>query len=63
MKNEKRNKKKMKERAVIACGMTSPANGEAARCGEVALAQNVRERESSLQVTGEPTPCGAMPWV
>ena len=35
-------------------------NGEAARRGAASLARNVREREQSLQVTGDPTVVGAI---
>ena len=59
MKNMK-NQKKMKELRVEARGMAPLVNGEAAQCGEALLAQNVRESESSLQVTGNPVPCGAI---
>ena len=45
---------KMRTLRVIARGMVPLANGEAAQSGEAVLAQNVRERESSLQVTGQP---------
>jgi hypothetical protein len=35
--------------------MVPLVNGEAARRGAASLARNVREREQSLQVTGDPT--------
>ena len=59
MKNMKKNKN-MRELRVVARGMVPLANGEAASCGEAALAQNVRERELSLQVTGEPVATGTI---
>ena len=55
-----KNKKQMREIRVIARAMASLANGEAAQCGEAMLAQNLRERESSLQVVGEPAVVGAI---
>ena len=45
---------------VEARGMVPLANGEAAQGGTALLAQNVRERESSLQVTGEPSMAGSI---
>ena len=51
-------KQLMKEIRIIPQGMAALANGEAARCGTAVLAQNVRERESSLQVTGAPLTVG-----
>lgn len=59
MKNTKR--KNMRELPVVARGMVALANGEAAQAGEGVHARNVRERELSLQVTGEPAVCGAIP--
>lgn len=59
MKNHK-NKKNMKAYRVIARGMKPLANGEAAQSGEALLSQNLREREQSLQVTGEPAVAGAV---
>ena len=59
MKNHK-NKRNMRECRVIARGMKPLANGEAAQSGEAQLAQNVREREESLQVTGAPAVAGAV---
>ena len=53
-------KEKMRELRVIARGMVPLANGEAAQCGEALLAQNVREQESSLQVTGQPAVTGTI---
>lgn len=52
--------KTMKEINVVPAGMTSPANGEAARNGTAALACNVRQREQSLQVTGQPVTAGSI---
>ena len=60
MKNTMKKKKDMKELRVIARGMVPLSNGEAAQCGEALLAQNVRERESSLQVTGQPSASGTI---
>ena len=61
MKNETMKKKEnMKTLRVVARGMVPLSNGEAAQCGTSLLAQNVRERESSLQVTGEPAVMGAI---
>ena len=54
MKNTMKKQEKMRTLRVIARGMVPLANGEAAQSGEAVLAQNVRERESSLQVTGQP---------
>lgn len=51
---------RMRENRVIARGMVPLANGEAAQCGEAQLAQNVRERESSLQVVGQPAVVGTI---
>ncbi len=51
-------KQLMKEILIVPQGMAALANGEAARCGTAALAQNVRERERSLQVTGTPLTVG-----
>lgn len=47
-------KAKMKETLVVTQGMTALANGEVAERGTAIVAQNVREREHSLQVTGVP---------
>lgn len=55
-----KNKKKMRETRVIARAIAPLTNGEAAQCGEAVMAQNLRERESSLQVTGEPAVTGAI---
>ena len=60
MKNDMKNKQKMRENRVIPRAMMPLSNGEAAQCGEALLAQNLRERESALQVTGEPTATGAI---
>ncbi len=54
------NNKKMIEVRVVPQGMDPLANGEAARCGVASLAQNVRELEQSLQVTGAPAVTGAI---
>ena len=55
-----KNKKNMREVRVTARAMAPLTNGEAAQCGEALLAQNLRERESSLMVTGEPAVTGAI---
>ena len=55
-----KNKKNMRETRVTARAMAPLANGEAAQSGEALLAQNLRERESSLMVTGEPAVTGAV---
>lgn len=60
MKNNMKNKKNMRENRVIPRAMAPLANVEAAQCGEALLAQNLRERESALQVTGEPTATSAI---
>ena len=60
MKNTRKIKKKMTELRVIARGRMPLANGEAAQCGEAVLAQNVRECESALQVTGQPAAVDAV---
>ena len=53
-------KKTMRETRVIARAMVPLANGEAAQCGEAVLARNLRERERSLEVTGQPAVAGAI---
>ena len=53
-------KHSFKEALVEPRAMVPHANGEAARRGEAVLAQNVREQESSLQVTGVPATVGAI---
>ena len=60
MNNTMKKKEKMRDCRVITRGMVPLANGEAAQCGEALLAQNVRERESSLQVTGQPAVAGSL---
>ena len=50
----------MKELRVISRGQVPRTNGEAARPGEASLAQNLRECEESLQVTGQPTVIAAI---
>lgn len=50
----------MRETRVIPRAMVPHANGEAARCGEAAVALNVREQLQSLQVTGQPAGAGAI---
>ena len=50
----------MKQTRMIPRGMVPLANAEAAQCGEAMLAQNVREREQSLQVTGMPAAAGTI---
>ena len=60
MKNAMKKKEKLREHRVVARGMLPLANGEAAPIGTAMLAQNVRERDSSLQVTGEPRAAGAI---
>lgn len=52
--------RKMRELRVIPRGHVPHANGEAARPGEAQLAQNLREREDALQVTGHPTAIAAI---
>lgn len=52
--------RKMNELRAIPRGMMPRTNGEAARPGEAGLAQNLREREESLQVTGQPTAIAAI---
>ena len=52
--------RKMNELRVIPRGLMPHTNGEAARPGEASLAQNLREREESLQVTGQPTAIAAI---
>ena len=52
--------RKMNELRVIPRGLMPRTNGEAARPGEAGLAQNLREREESLQVTGQPTAIAAI---
>ena len=47
--------RKMRELRVIPRGQVPHTNGEAARPGEAMMAQNLREREDSPQVTGQPT--------
>ena len=41
-------------------GMQPLVNGEAAKCGQAVLAQNVRERDHALQVTGQPVTRGSI---
>ena len=53
-------KHQFKETLVEPRAMVPRVNGEAARCGEAVLAQNVREQEQSLQVTGMPVTMGAI---
>ena len=53
-------KHNFKETLVVPRAMVPHANGEAARLGEAVLAQNVREQELSLQVTGVPAMVGAI---
>lgn len=50
----------LKEMSIVPAGMTMPANGEAARVGTASLARNVRQREQSLQVTGQPAVAGSI---
>ncbi|MBQ9555663.1 MAG: hypothetical protein IJV05_05505 [Muribaculaceae bacterium] len=50
----------MREIRVVARGMVPLANGEAAPSGTAALALNLREREQSLQVVGDPVPAGSI---
>lgn len=52
--------KQMKETRVQPRGVVPLANGEAALCGTASIAQNVREREQSLQVVGVPATIGAV---
>jgi hypothetical protein len=47
--------RKMRELRVIPRGQVPHANGESARPGEAKMAQNLREREDSLQVVGQPS--------
>ena len=58
--NKKNRKKKMEMTRVVARGVVPLANGEAARCGDGAVAVNVREQEESLQVTGQPVTVGSI---
>lgn len=60
MKHTMKKKEKMRECRVTARGMVSLVNEEAAQCGEAQLAQNMREQESSLQVTGQPAVVGTI---
>lgn len=53
-------KHQFKETLVEPRAMVPRVNGEAARCGEAVLAQNMREQEQSLQVTGIPVTMGAI---
>ena len=47
--------RKMRELRVVPRGQVPHANGEAARPGESKMALNLREREDSLQVVGQPS--------
>ena len=60
MKKKKEKKIVMKLTRVEARGVMPLANGEAARCGVAAVAQNVREQEQSLEVTGQPVTVGSI---
>lgn len=60
MKKKKEKKIVMKMTRVEARGVVPLANGEAARCGVAAVAQNVREQEQSLEVTGQPVTVGSI---
>ena len=53
-------KHNFKETQVVPRAMVPHANGEAARLGEAVLAQNVREQEQSLEVTGQPVTVGSI---
>ena len=53
-------KRLKKDPPVVPGGMVPLVNGEAARRGTAVLAQNVRECEQSLQVTGSPAVVGAI---
>lgn len=53
-------KHNLRETLVIPRAMVPHANGEAASVGEAILAVNVREREQSLQVTGQPAVTGTV---
>ena len=50
----------MKAISIVPAGMTTPANGEADRSGTASQARNVRQREQSLQVTGQPVAMGSI---
>ena len=52
--------KQMKETRVKPVGIVPLANAEAAQCGMADLAQNLREREDAMQVTGTPVPSGSI---
>jgi len=52
--------KRMKEIQIVPQGTVPLTNGEAASCGQAQLAQNVREKEQSLQVTGNPVTVGSI---
>lgn len=53
-------KHNLKETLVVARACVPHVNGEAAQRGEAQSALNVREQESSLQVTGKPSTIGAI---
>ena len=56
----KKHKSSLKEIQIVPRAMTPMANGEAAPQGNAVLAVNVREREQSLEVAGQPVAVGTM---
>ncbi len=56
----KKHKSSLREIQIVPRAMTPLANGEAAPQGNAVLAVNVREREQSLEVTGQPVAIGTI---